>query len=158
MNPSIRDHVFFLLSRVSCSLAPRLNISILPRSILVLSNSIEEKKEKKDTINGTQRNRKIREIPYLLPFGYLLGRREVLGIPTPLQQRREIRCTYTGCRISIKYTGRADIVGQYRPGSQVQQPILGCALKPRPLFRGCINHISLSVFKSSRGYLNFFSA
>lgn len=63
-----------------------------------------------------------------------------------------------GCRISIKYTGRADIVGQYRPGSQVQQPILGCALKPRPLFRGCINHISLSVFKSSRGYLNFFSA
>lgn len=62
------------------------------------------------------------------------------------------------CRISIKYTGRADIVGQYRPGSQVQQPILGCALKPRPLFRGCINHISLSVFKSTRGYLNFFAA
>lgn len=52
------------------------------------------------------------------------------------------------CRISIKYTGRADIVGQYRPGSQVQQPIPGCALKPRPLFRGCISHISRAVFKS----------
>lgn len=60
------------------------------------------------------------------------------------------------CRISIKYTGRADIVGQYRPGSQVQQPILGCALKPRPLFRGCINHISLSAFKSTPRILKLF--
>lgn len=46
------------------------------------------------------------------------------------------------------YRSGRDIVGQYRPGSQVQQPIPGCALKPRPLFRGCISLISRAVFKS----------
>lgn len=68
--------------------------------------------------------------------------------PTVYESEMEVEVYILLCRISIKYTGRADIVGQYRPGSQVQQPIPGCALKPRPLFRGCISHISRAVFKS----------
>lgn len=64
---------------------------------------------------------------------------------------------YIHTRLPDKYqvyrSGRYT-VGQYRPGSQVQQPILGCALKPRPLFRGCL-YLSqagiLKLFPSSNG-------